>query len=108
MSIGWKDVWSSAVQVAENAVRTKAPKATKFVKGIAAAREQRLKPLLGALADGALDERTIEEEFQEERSFLKMEFLAVQAMVKKAAQDAANALIGTIEKALLKGIDLVV
>lgn len=108
MSIGWKDVWSSAVQAAESAVRTKAPKTTKFVKGIAGAREQRLKLLLVAFADGALDEQTVEEELREERSILEMEFLAVQVMVKKAAQDAANALIGTIEKALLKGIDLVV
>jgi hypothetical protein len=108
MSIEWKDVWSSAVQAAEDAVRAKAPAAKKFVKGIAAAREQRLKLLLAAMADGALDEQTIEEELKEERSILEMEFLAVQVMVKKAAQDAANALIGTIEKALLKGIDLVV
>jgi superfamily I DNA and RNA helicase len=108
MSIDWKDVWANAVQAAEDAVRAKAPAATKFVKGIAAAREQRLKLLLAALADGALDEQTIEEELQEERSILEMEFLAVQVMVKKAAQDAANALIGTIEKALLKGIDLVI
>jgi hypothetical protein len=107
MSIDWKEVWSSAVQAAEDAVRAKAPEATKFVKGIAAAREQRLKLLLVALADSALDEQTVEEELREERSILKMAFLAVQVMVKKAAQDAANALIGTIEKALLKGIDVV-
>ncbi|MCR4300548.1 MAG: hypothetical protein NUV51_02980 [Sulfuricaulis sp.] len=104
----WKTVWSEAVGAAEKAVKAKAPGARKFVKSIAEARKKRLELLLLAMADGALDEQTIDEELKEEKAILESEFLAVQVMVKKAAQDAANALIGTIEKALFKGIDFVV
>jgi hypothetical protein len=102
----WKDVWAQAVGAAEQAVGAHVPDAVRFVKGIAAARENRLLLLLEAMADGALDQQAIDEELKEERAILESEFLAVRVMAKKAAQDAANVLIGTIEKALVAGIKL--
>lgn len=108
MSIDWGQVWESAVGAAEGAVAAKAPAAKKFVRGIMQAREQRMKLLMLAWADGALDETTLEDELKEEKSILEMEFLAVQVMVKKAAQDAVNAAFKVIGDALRKGIGLVV
>lgn len=105
--IDWKTVWKDAVAAAEAVVSDRAPKAKGYVKDIVKAREKRIKLLLIALADGALDEATIEAELREEQAILESELLAVRVMVKKAAQDAANALIGTIQKALLDGIRLV-
>ncbi|MDZ7652653.1 MAG: hypothetical protein U5L03_08980 [Burkholderiaceae bacterium] len=107
MSIDWGQVWESAVTAAEDVVKAKAPAAKKYVRGIMQAREQRLKLLMLAWADGALDEATLEAELKEEQDILEMEFLAVQVMVKKAAQDAANAVFEVIGDALLKGIGLV-
>ena len=102
----WKDVWAEAVGAAEREVGTRVPNAVRFVEGIAAARENRLLLLLEAMADGALDQQAIEEELNEERGILESEFLAVRVIAKKAAQDAANVLIGTIQKALVAGITL--
>jgi hypothetical protein len=102
----WKEVWAEAIGAAERDVSAHVPDAVRFVKGIAAARESRLLLLLEAMADGALDQEAIEEELNEERAILESEFLAVRVMAKKAAQDAANALIGTIQKALVAGISL--
>lgn len=107
MSIDWGQVWESAITAAEDAVKAKAPAAKKFVRGIMQAREQRLKLLMLAWADGALDEATLESELKEEQDIVEMEFLAVQVMVKKAAQDAANAAFKVIGDALRKGIGLV-
>jgi adenylosuccinate synthase len=102
----WKYVWAEAIGAAEQAVGDHAPDAVRYVKGIAAARENRLLLLLEAMADGALDQQAIDEELKEERDILESEFLAVRVMVKKAAQDAANVLIETIQKALIAGITL--
>src|SRR5512139_14336 len=107
MSIDWKDVWQSAVGAAEGVVKAKAPAASKYVRAIMDAREQRLKLLMLAWADGALDEATLEDELREEREILEMELLAVRVMVKKTAQDAANAAFEIIGNALLQGIAVV-
>lgn len=107
MSIQWDDVWRSALQAAEGAAKAKAPAAKAYIRKTAQAREQRLKLLLSALADGALDENTLQSELDEERSILRMEFLAIRVLTKKAAQDAVNAMFKVIENALLEGIDLV-
>jgi len=107
MSIDWGEVWASAVTAAEGAVKSKAPQAKKYVRKIMQAREARLKLLMDVWADGALDEETLEQELREERDILEMEFLAVRVMVKKAAQDAANAALKVIQDALLTGINLV-
>lgn len=108
MSIDWKTVWSNALQAAEDVVAAKAPTAKATVKAVAAARERRLKLLMVALADGALDEQAIDDELKDEQAILEAEFLAIRVLTKKTAQDAANAIIGTITNALVKGIDLIV
>lgn len=102
----WREVWAEAVGAAEGAVRAHVPDAVQYVKGIAAARESRLLLLLEAMADGALDQQAIDQELKEERDILESELLAVRVMAKKAAQDAANVLIETIQKALIAGITL--
>jgi hypothetical protein len=102
----WNEVWGEAIGAAEREVGTHVPDAVRFVRGIAAARENRILLLLEAMADGALDQQAIEDELNEERAILESEFLAVRVMAKKAAQDAANVLIGTIQKALVAGITL--
>lgn len=107
MSVDWGEVWEAAVTAAEDVVKTRAPAAQKFVRGILQAREQRLQLLMLAWADGALDEQTLEAELQEEREILEMELLAVRVMVKKAAQDAVNTVFKVIEDALIDGIALV-
>lgn len=107
MSIEWSAVWESAVAGAEEIVRGKSPAARKYVRGIMDAREQRLRLIMLAWADGALDEATLESELAEEQDILEMEFLAVRVMLKKAAQDAANAVFKIIGEALLKGITVV-
>lgn len=104
--MNWKEVWAEAIGAAERVVGAHVPDAVRFVKGIAAAREKHLLLLLEAMADGALDQQAIEGELNEERAILESEFLAVRVMAKKAAQDAANVLIGTIQKALVAGITL--
>jgi hypothetical protein len=108
MSIKWKDIWSEALQAAEAVVEIKAPAVKETLKSVAAARERRLKLLMTALADGALDKQAIDDELKDEQAMLEAEFLAIRVLGKKAAQDAANAVIGTITKALVKGIDIIV
>lgn len=108
MSMDWKDVWSDAVSAAATVVKAKAPAARKFVKEIAQARKRRIQLLLLAMADGALDQQTIDDELKDERAILESEFLAIQVMTKTAAQAAANALLDIIENALLKGIDIAI
>lgn len=104
MSIEWSAVWESAVAGAEEIVRARSPAARKYVRGIMQAREQRLRTIMLAWADGALDEATLESELKEEQAILGTEFLAVRGLVKKAAQDAALAVFRIIGEALLKGI----
>jgi hypothetical protein len=106
MSVDWSEVWSSAVQAAEDVVNSKVPAAKKYVRGILEAREKRLKLLLLCWADGALDQASLEEELEQERDIVEVEFLAIKVMVKKAAQDAANAVFNVIENHCSKESDL--
>jgi hypothetical protein len=107
MSVEWDEVWKAAVGAAVDAAEAKTPQAKAFLRKTAAAREHRMKLLMAAWADGALDEETLEIELNEERRILRMEFLAIRVLTKKAAQDAANAMLKVIGDALLQGIDLV-
>ena len=107
MAIDWSAVWDAALAAGENVVVKQAPTARKFVRQIMQAREQRLKLLMIAWADGALDEETLEAELEEEREILEMEFLALQVLAKKTAQDAVNAVFKVITDALVQGIELV-
>lgn len=107
MRVEWSAVWESAVAGAEEIVRARSPAARKYVRGIMQAREQRLRLIMLAWADGALDEATLESELTEEQDIIETEFLAVRAMVKKAAQDASKAVFKIIGEALLKGITVV-
>ena len=106
MSVDWNEVWSSGVQAAEDVVNAEVPAARKYVRGILEGRERRLKLILLCWADGALDQASLEEEFEQERDTVELEFLAIKVMVKKAAQDAANAVFNVIENALFNGIEL--
>jgi hypothetical protein len=108
MSVDWAQVWTAAVTAAEDVVKAKAPAAKGFVRDIMQAREQRLKLLMVAWADGALDQDTLEEELKEEQAIVAMEFHAIRVLARKTAQDAANAAFKVIGDALLKGIGLVV
>jgi hypothetical protein len=101
MSVAWKSVWVDALSATELALKkAKAPAAMRVVRDIAQARERRLRSLLAAMADGALDRRTVDDGLKEEKAILRAEFLAVRRMPKRAAQDAASALIGSIKNAL--------
>jgi len=107
MSINWKSLWSEALRAADNIIKAKAPSARATLRSVARARERRLKLLLMALADGALDKQAIDDELADEEAILAAEFCAINLLAKRTAQDAANALISTIKGAMLKGVDLV-
>ncbi len=107
MAIAWEDVWSQALTAASDAVRTKGPTAQAYVRKISAARERRMGLLMIAWAAGDLDEETLLGELDEERELIRAEFLAIQVLTKKAAQDAANAMFDVIELALVKGFAVV-
>ena len=108
MSIEWDEVWEAALAAAGDSVKAEAPAANKHVRRIMEVREERLKLLLAAWADGALDEATLEEELRQEREILEMEFLAIQGLAKKTAQDAVNAIFAVLEDALITGISLTI
>lgn len=108
MSVAWSEVWKQALAAAVGAAKAKTPQANEFIKKSARARAKRIELLMIAWADGDLDEETFQGELDEERDLLHAEFLAIQVLTKKAAQDAANALFEVIESALLKGIDVMV
>lgn len=106
MNIPWNEVWEAATGAAEDALKAKSPAARDFLRKTAEARQERLKLLLSALADGSLTEDTIQFELDLERLVLETELLALKVLAKKAAQDAANAFFAVIESALMKGIGL--
>jgi hypothetical protein len=106
MSIDWGVVWNGAVDVAERSVHARAPAASRHVRPIVEARRERLKRLMLAWADGALDEAVLERELKEERGIVESELRAVRAMAKSAAHDAAGAMFRVIDDALVDGIDL--
>jgi mannosyltransferase OCH1-like enzyme len=107
MSIAWDEVWDEALTAAVDAAKAKAPAARDYIRRIAEARARRVELLVIAWAAGDLEEETLQAELDEERDLLRAEFLAIQVLTKKAAQDAANALFDVIESALLAGIEVV-
>jgi hypothetical protein len=108
MSIDWQDVFSSAVDAAIGAADEKKGAAKKYIRQVIEAREERLRLLMEAWADGALDDESLEEELEEEKRIVRMELLAIQVLTKKAAQDAVNAFFKVIGDALKQGIDILV
>ena len=100
----WKDVWREALDAAKDKVEKRAPEAQKFIRDVADAHKKSLASLLAAFTDGQIDEATLESELADEKLVFEGELLAVQAMTKKAAQDAANAFFDVIEKAVATGI----
>lgn len=107
MSIDWNDVFASAVGAAVGAAKAKQPTARKYIRQVLEAREQRMRLLMAALADGALDESSLDDEFEEEKRIARMELLAITVLEKKAAQDAANAFFKVIGDALKEGISII-
>jgi len=100
----FKDVWKEALDAALGKVKKKAPEAQQFVRDIAESHKQSLRALLSVFADGKIDEATFESELADEKLVLTGELLALEAMTKKAAQDAANAFMDVIEGAATKAL----
>jgi hypothetical protein len=95
----WKDVWKDAVGAALAKLKARAPEAQGYLREVAESHKKSLRALLSAFADGRIDEPTLEGELADEKLVFEGELLAVQAMTKRAAQDAANAFFDVIEKA---------
>lgn len=100
----WKDVWTAAVGAATGKLEAQGAEVQDYLREIAAAHKASLQALLAAFTDGKIDKATVESELADEKRVLRAELLAVQAMTKKGAQDAANAFFGVIEDALKVGI----
>ena len=71
----------------------------------ACVRRAGVESLLAAFVDGRIDRETLDGELANEKRVLRAELLAVRAIGKRAAQDAANAFFDVIESALAAGID---
>jgi hypothetical protein len=76
----------------------------RYWRDAAAAHKKSLESLLAAFTDGKIDQATFDSELADEKRVLKAELLAVEAIGKKAAQDAANAFFDVLETALSDGI----
>ncbi len=100
----WKNVWNDALAAASGKLESHGVDARGYLKDIAAAHKAALESLLAAFTDGKIDRTTLDAELADEKRVLRTELLALQAMTKKAAQDAANAFFGAIESALPLGI----
>lgn len=100
----FKEVFRDAIAAAQGKLQAQAPEAQEFVREVAAAHRKSLASLLAAFADGKIDEPTLESELEDEKLVFQGELLAVQAIAKKAAQDAANAFFDVLDKALVAGI----
>jgi hypothetical protein len=100
----WKDVWRDAIDAAKGSVEKRVPEAAKYLRDVAEAHKKSLASLLAAFTDGKIDNATLKSELDDERTVFEGELLAVQAMTKKAAQDATNAFFDVIEKAVTAGI----
>ena len=95
----FNDIWKDALGAATGKLKSRAPEAQEFVREVAESHKKSLRALLSAFADGKIDEPTLESELADEKLVLQGELLALQAITKKAAQDAANAFMDVIEKA---------
>ena len=100
----FKTVFRDAIAAAQGKLQAHGSDAQDFLKEIAEAHRKSLTSLLAAFADGKIDEPTLESELADEKLVFQGELLAVQAIAKKAAQDAANAFFDVIDKALVAGI----
>lgn len=106
MNVKWDDVWKQALAAAGAKVQANGNAVVGQVQQLAQARADRMAMILEAWADHALDQATLQDELDDEKNILAMEFLAIRVMEKKAAQDAVNAMFTVIDAALLKGIEL--
>jgi hypothetical protein len=100
----FKNVFRDAIAAAQGKLEAQAPSAQQFLRDVADAHKKSLASLLSAFADGKIDQPTLESELADEKLVFQGELLAVQAIAKKAAQDAANAFFDVIDKALVAGI----
>lgn len=100
----WKDVFKDAVAAGTAKLESRGEEATSYLKDVAKAHKASLESLLGAFVDGKIDRETMEAELRDERLVVESELLAVRAITKRAAQDAANAFFEVIEEALAAGI----
>ena len=100
----WKDVWRDAVKAATGKLEPRGKEAQEYMRDAAAAHKKSIESLLAAFTDGKIDQATVDAELADEKRILRAELLAVQAIGKKAAQDAANAFFKVLETALVDGI----
>jgi hypothetical protein len=100
----WKDVFKDAVAAATGKLEARGAEASEYMKEVAAAHKKSLESLLAAFVDGQIDKETMESELADEKRIVQAELLAVRAIGKKAAQDAANAFFDVLENALAAGI----
>src|SRR6266545_322266 len=100
----WKDVWGDAIKTATGRLQSRGRDAEQYLRDIAGAHKKSLESLLAAFTDGKIDKETLESELADEKRVMKAELLAVEAISKKGAQDAANAFFNVIHLALLDGI----
>jgi hypothetical protein len=100
----FKDVWKDALAAATGKLKSRGAEAERYLKDAAEAHKQSLESLLAAYTDGKIDRETMESELADEKRILRAELLAVQAITKKGAQDAANAFFDVIEGAVATGI----
>jgi hypothetical protein len=100
----WKDVFKDAVAAGTAKLEARGSEAASYLEDIVKAQKASLESLLKAFLDGRIDKETMEGELANEKRVLRAELLAVQAIGKKGAQDAANAFFDVIESALAAGI----
>jgi hypothetical protein len=100
----WDEVWKSATATATGSLNAHGAEVSAYLKESAEAHKQSLQDLAEAFANRQIDKATFERELEDERRVLRTELLAVRAISKKAAQDAANAFIDAIQGAVLKSI----
>jgi hypothetical protein len=100
----WKDVWRDAVKAATGKLEPRGKEAQEYMRDAAAAHKKSIESLLAAFADGKIDQQTVDSELADEKRILRAELLAVEAIGKKAAQDAANAFFDVLESAVASGI----
>jgi len=106
MSADWRDVWESAVAATEHTVRVGAPRASRYIRGILEGRRARIRLLMHAWADHALDESTLEHELKQERDIVAQELRAIRGMDLRVARRAASVMFRRLDAALVAGIVL--
>jgi hypothetical protein len=100
----WDQLWSDALSAASEKLKSHGGAARQYVETAAAEHRQSLKDLATLFAKGEITKVELEKELADEQRVLRAELLAVQAITKKAAQDAANAFIEVIEAGVTRGV----